>query len=116
MLGISATRSARKGQPFSSRNALVLRPGSVWILASPLDEENDLASHLEWLVDLIEPRADVLRALIANCKIEFFCGFFSVTGQGGTTLGGDLLERLGKLHLDLTLDLYPPAAIADEQM
>jgi len=116
MLGVAATRSYRKGQPISSRNPGVLRRVSAWILKSPLSDEEPLASHLKWLVDVVEPRIDVLKALEANCKIDFFCGFSSANGQGGTTLDSGILERLGKIHLDLTIDLYPPGPIADEEI
>jgi hypothetical protein len=114
-MGVPASRSHQKGQPVSSRTPSVLRRESNWILVSPLEDTQDLASHLRWLADIIEPRIEVLRALLPKCKIKLFCGFSSDSGQGGTVLDSALLARLGKLPMDLTLDLYPPGPIAPDE-
>ena len=37
--------------------------------------------------------------------IEFFVGWFS-TGNSGETFSSDLLRKLGKLQIDLSLDVY----------
>ena len=69
---------------------------------------------MKWLAAVVEPRIEVLNLLKGDCKIDFFCGYSSASGQGGAKLDGDLLERLGKMRLDLTIDLYPPGPITDE--
>jgi hypothetical protein len=114
LMGVPASRAFQKGESISSRTPSILRRQSGWMLNSPLGDTQDLASHLRWLVDIIEPKIDVLRALLPVCKIDLFCGFSSDGGQGGTMLDSALLARLGKLPLDLTLDLYPPGPITDE--
>ena len=47
MMGVAATRSYRKGQPIGSRIPGVLRCVPAWILNSPLDDHQALASHLK---------------------------------------------------------------------
>jgi hypothetical protein len=61
------------------------------------------------LLDSIEPKLMVLRALAAQCHpILLQCGFSSESGQGGFTLDSDTLERISKLGVRLSVDLYPP--------
>lgn len=115
LMGVPASRAFQKGQPIGSRTSGILRRRSVWMLISPLGDTQDLASHLKWLVEILEPRIEVLRAILPKCKIELFCGFSSENGQGGTVLDSALLARLGKLPLDLALDLYPPGPILPDE-
>jgi hypothetical protein len=96
------------------RRATAVRPCNAWILQSGLGQDHDLASQLSWLLDFVEPRVNVLKALLPSCRIDLFCGFSSGSGQGGTKLDSGLLARLANLHLDLILDLYPPGPISDE--
>jgi hypothetical protein len=111
LLGMEPSRSYFKGQPVSSRNPKTLRRKSAWIFKSGLEQDPDLAAHLRRLLDFIEPRLDRLDTLRETCRVDLFCGFASESGQGGTTLDSALLARLGRLRLDLTMDLYPPASI-----
>lgn len=111
LLGVAASHSYRKGQPVSSRNEKVLRHESVWLLDSPLADSKDLTSHLEWLLDFIEPRLHVIRSLQTACHVDLFCLFASETGQGSVTLNSSLIGRLAKSGLDLLIDLFPPGPL-----
>ena len=67
-----------------------------------------MEDHLKWLLDQVETRSEIVRDLARRFRVDFFCGFASVTGQGGFTLNPSTLARLGKLGVPLALDLYPP--------
>jgi hypothetical protein len=115
-LGLQPTRTHTKGQPRGARR----RDGSIdpsnvwkdsaWQLTSPLARDRILAEHINWLLDTIEPKAEAIKALRAECSlIRLFCGFASHGGQGGFSLDTDTLGRISKLGLNLDLDLYPPS-------
>jgi hypothetical protein len=66
--------------------------------------------HLKWVLDTLEPRFELIRELAAVYKMDFFCGFSSGNGQGGFDLNGEMLARLARFGIPLTLNLYPPEA------
>lgn len=107
VLGLQASRTHRKGEQRSTRNKLVWRE-SAWLLNSPIDKGRSLPEHLQWLLDAIEPKIDVIRSLSAHCKIDVFCGCSSEGGQFGFTLSETMLRRLAGLGLAVGFDLYPP--------
>ena len=108
-LGIKATRTHVKGQPRSVPRPSIVWPHSAWHLGSPLGHDADMADHIKWLLDSIEPKLAVLRTISAQCHpILLQCGFSSESGQGGFTLDGDTLARISNLGVSLSVDLYPP--------
>jgi uncharacterized protein DUF4279 len=111
-LGLKATRTHSKGQPRSPRFKAVWRE-SFWSLQSPLGEDSDLASHLRWLLDALDPKLGVIRSLSEKYQVDLFCGFSSGSGEGGFTLDSTTLARIAKLGLPVIADLYCP--IVDEE-
>jgi hypothetical protein len=87
---------------------------SAWILSSPLDKSENLSAHVKWLLDRLEPKADIVRALCAKYRVDIFCGFSSGSGQGGFTLDPETLGRLAMLRIPVGFDLYPPSDMEDE--
>jgi hypothetical protein len=110
IIGLEATKTHTKGTLKNSRFTLVW-PTSLWLLNSPLSDQNGMADHLRFLLDLLEPKMDALKQLFEKCQIDLFCGFSSDSGQGGFTLDAVTLSRLSKLCVPLVLDLYPPGPI-----
>lgn len=107
MLGLRATRTHRKADRCSHRNLAVWQE-SLWLLESPLGKDRDLPEHLDWLLDALEPKLDVLRSLSIKYRVDLFCGFSSGTGQGGFALDHDRLLRIARLGVPMVFDLYPP--------
>jgi len=112
-LGLVATRSHLKGERRSSRHKAVWR-GSAWLLQSPLADESDMVDHLKWLIDVLEPKLDVIAELSNKYKIDFFCGFSSGNGQGGFRLDSLTLQRIAGFGIAFHLDLYPPPMETDD--
>jgi len=106
-LGLVATRSHIKGEPRSKKHKAVWRE-SAWLLQSALGDESDLADHLKWLLDKLEPKLDVITELSKKYKVDLFCAFSSGNGQGGFGLDSATLKRIAGLGIGLCLDLYPP--------
>jgi hypothetical protein len=112
-LGLKASRSHLRGQRGSARQKNPWRE-SLWSLHSPLGDDRDIADHLTWLLDLLEPKLNTIRKLSEKYRIDIFCGFSSGSGQGGFTLDAKTLARLASLAVPLVLDLYPPSVENDE--
>jgi hypothetical protein len=106
-LGLKATHVHLKGELLSPKHTTVRRE-SGWLLESPLSKRSDMVDHLKWLLDSLGPKRDVIRELSRKYRIDLFCGFASVNGQGGFTLDSVTLARLGELGVPLALDLYQP--------
>jgi hypothetical protein len=115
-LGLTPTSSGRKGEIRNSARVKNPRPrrNSFWLLKSPLPDLQPLQEHLQWLVDKLEPKREVLEELARRFQIKFICGFSSGNGQGGCTLDPGLLARLSSFEIPLVLDLYPPGPIPDQ--
>jgi hypothetical protein len=111
-LGLKATDTHVKGQP-RSRGHKEVWPHSLWSLASPLSDDKEMAIHLKWLLDSLESKVDVIRALSAKYRVDLFCGFSSGSGEGGFTLDSTTLARIAKLGVPVIVDLYCP--IVDEE-
>lgn len=112
-LGLTPTRSGRKGELRSSPRVKNLPPrrNSFWLLKSPLPDFQPLQDHLAWLIDQLEPKREALQELTKEYKMLFICGYSSESGQGGCTFQPELLSRLSNFGLPLILDLYPPGPI-----
>lgn len=87
----------------------------VWVLQSSLPQDRGMEEHLAVLLEFAESRADALRALLPDCRMDIFCGFSSGSGQGGFSLSPQLLRRLADLPLTLGLDLYPPGPLDEAE-
>jgi hypothetical protein len=107
MLGLEATQSAVKGEHFGSRHIGVRRT-SFWYLKSPLSDQLPMAEHLKWLLNVFEPKLDLIRSIPADWKVVLFCGYSTENGQGGVTFDADLLRRLGNFGITFVLDLHLP--------
>jgi len=104
LLGLEATKTHIKGT-LRSHRLDVIWPTSMWLLNSPLSDHIEMADHLRYLLDLLDPRMHTLEQLSRECDIDLFCGFSSGNGQGGFTLDPVTLSRLAALRMPLILDL-----------
>ena len=106
-LALKPTRTHISGERKSSRNPLVWKD-SYWSLDCPIVAENNPVEHLEWLLDMLEPKTAILKEISARFRLEIWCGFSSENGQGGFTMDANTLRRIANLEIPMTLDLYPP--------
>lgn len=106
-LGIKPTMMHLRGEPRPGKTKLVWEH-SLWILESQPGDDADPVEHLTWLLNRLEPKASVIKSLSGAFQVDLFCGFSSESGQGGFTLDPVTLDRVGRLGIPLTLDLYPP--------
>jgi hypothetical protein len=112
LLGINPTKTRLRGGPRSS-NSKQVWADSLWLLQSPLGDDCEPVQHLEWLLNSLEPKAEIIKGLADRFRVEFFCGFSSENGQGGFTLNAQLLQRIARIGIAFSLDLYPPVSAAE---
>ena len=110
-LGIAPTRSHHVGDPLSPRNPTTVRKNHHYSLHSGEPNTAPMDVHLSALLEVLEPKAAALEELSRDGDLYFWCGFSSGNGQGGFALSPDLLRRLGRLGIELVLDLYPPESV-----
>lgn len=78
----------------------------IWILKSPLSEEEDLTKHLKWLCKSIEPHFDYFKELIdKGIKIDVFCGYRSDCDHAGFSIKPEALEVFHTLKIPLEVSV-----------
>jgi len=109
VLGLKPDDSWQKGTPSSARNPQsALRTHNGWVRTSGLDSDEPLLSHLDALFAELEPRADQLEQLTAQCMLDLYCGYGPGNHAGHTTLDHTWLQWLARLPLSLTFDFSGP--------
>lgn len=109
-LGLSATESFSRGDPFGSKGRT--RRHSGWMLSTKGSvTSRDGRRHLAWLLDRLRNRKERFESLReAGAELDISCYYLSV-GQGGPIMSSEQMSELGKLGLDVWWDIYfDPAA------
>lgn len=103
-LDIVPNRTVQKGQKL--RLSTAERHG--WFLGSQHQiDSKDLAAHIQWFVDQLSTKRDVLSGFYNNgCEIRIMCFWESATGNGGPILDHQLLKDLGEMSVDLHFDIW----------
>lgn len=93
----------RLGDPYSA---------DLWSLNSPLSRNDDLAKHLLWLRNTLEPHYAFLRSLKKNHQIRSFCGIVADDVTCRFRLSSDALRLFTELDMSFEASLillgYPP--------
>lgn len=81
-----------------------------WIMGSPLSKYSSFEDQLNSLLDIIEPRMDILGPICEKYACEFSCAMFVYAGNDESTPSLHLDARynrvLKKLNIEFDLDLY----------
>lgn len=105
LLHLTPSAYHRLGTPRGKKG---IWPHAYW----EIDSENqvvstDLALHIEWLLNQIEPvQADFMALRATEIHADIFCFWESLTGHGGPVFSPLLLRRIAALNLTLGLDIY----------
>jgi hypothetical protein len=108
-MGVMADEAHRKGDITGTRTRVVKKTG-YWAVTSSehMDEFVDVNVHLQWIVDLVSPRKNVIAAYRSRgWEVDLWLGIHTSAGHGGPTVRAEVIRALGGLELDLNLDLYP---------
>lgn len=79
-----------------------------WFLSSEGHSSSlDLRRHLDWLLDVLEPKAAELTQLLSSDGVSahVYCIWWSVAGQGGPILWPSHMRRMADLGLECQFDI-----------
>ncbi len=113
-LGIQPSEAHIKGELSKKRSEHAWGTG-YWGIDSPCSSDQAFEKHLEYLLELLEPKFLVLKRFREDgISLSFYCGFFVVEQEGSifTRLSPDLLERLGRIGV--SLDCYTYCCFEEE--
>lgn len=114
LLGIKPDYSHMKGQPNNRTGKggkVIVGPPhktGIWSINSELPETSSLEEHLTFLLETLEPMGDKVRELANDgYRVDFYCGFFVKHGaQGGFDISPEILERMGKMRINLAVSSF----------
>ncbi len=69
-------------------------------------EWTSLEEGLTYLLDILEPKWNLLQTLESFCHFIWWCGHFQNSFDGGPRLSGKLLKRLGGFGAEMFIDTY----------
>jgi Domain of unknown function (DUF4279) len=75
----------------------------MWLLNSKIPEEQSLASHLDNLLSILEPKRAYIHSLAQEVTVDFYCVLYS---QNGFQLSPEILKRVGDLGAIFGVILY----------
>ena len=105
LLGLEPSHAFEVGDRVG-RSSRTVRRTSLWLLSSNLPSDGELADHLHWLLDRLEPKAATLWQLVGQGYVaDWFCLAASLATEHAVALDRPLLGRLLALPGDLLLDV-----------
>jgi hypothetical protein len=106
MIGVLPSRSHKRGDQRGNNGYW---PHGHWSLSSRDHVvSTDVAKHIAWVLDRLEPVRTKLEEYAAQSNVEkdLFCFWESATGNGGPSFSPFLLARIVSMDLALGLDIY----------
>lgn len=107
-IGIQPSKAHIKGSTMTKHPSLVYSTG-YWGIDSTVPSDRPLEEHLSYLLDLLEPRALLIKEFKeAGFTMGLYCGFFtSDVGLGSIIeLEPDILRRITNIDISLELHIY----------
>jgi len=108
-LQIEPTESQKKGEVRTNSLGRQRSPkiGGWFLSSEDKVASKDLRRHLDWLLQLLTPRADAICALQDTEGITMMvdCIWWSAHGDGGPTLWPEQMRALADLNLECSFDI-----------
>jgi hypothetical protein len=108
-LGISPTKIYIKGQKSNPR-LLMIAKRNRWILDSGLDRYASFEDHINAMLNIIEPKADLFRPFCEKYHCEFSCAIYLRYGSEDSAPSVHLNSRYNRLirelNIEFDVDLY----------
>lgn len=109
LLGLEPTESHKRGDARIGRSGRHYSDYSegLWAWRPGVSETAPLSEHLLALLGVLEPKAATLKRLRKlGQRMDVFIGLFGPDSNFEFALSADLLERMGRLGIDLEFDVY----------
>jgi hypothetical protein len=116
-LGLEPTRTWSKGEVVPESRRGRTRPTSGWAIDSKSSIKADtIEPHLAWLLDLLEPHAEALSAIVATGAFASADCFWASPGRsGGPWIAPESMRRLAALGLPLIISFYYAADMDNDE-
>ena len=102
--GLSPTKSHLAGDRVSIRSSTI-RKEDIWIFSSPLDENESIDQHIDWLLNAIAPHVEFLSEVVKNAAWADLClGCLSDIPYPMISTGTSATELIKKLNLALSFN------------
>ncbi len=109
LLNLKPTESAPKGlETVAPSGKSRISPTGRWILESQEHvHSTDSQDHIAWLLDQLDKSGAVPCKIPGVGRADICCFWLGATGNGGPEFSPEVLGRLAKYQLTLSLDIYP---------
>ena len=107
LLGLSPTRTWRRGEAVHLRAHNARHRQNGWRLSAPCDPSTTgLAEQLEALLCLVAPHAEQFAALPPGSEVELSCFIYACNHRPVITFSADAVRRLARLGAAIDVDCY----------
>jgi hypothetical protein len=108
-LDLKPTSFGLKGKPVGNKEGRAVYEHNLWLLHLTQDDSIPFEEQFPNILDLLEKRHDSLGGILkmSGMEGEFFLGYASKNGQGGSYFSVSLMKRITNLGLNIQFDLYP---------
>ena len=103
-LGCEPSEAISKGQEVPTAHFIRKAPTGVWLLRSPVCTTID--EGIEYLLDRVTDDKQVWETLGKRYRVEMLVGVFSKGEEIGLIIQSKTLNRIARLGLALSLDIY----------
>lgn len=109
-LGIQPSQVRKLGEAIQNSSGRTrIAKSSFWELSSEGQVDSlDMRRHIDWLTDLLTPRATELLGLqeVPGVVMALTCVWYSRSGHGGPVLWPEQMRALADLNLECSFDIY----------
>ena len=93
------TDNHKQGDPVPDREGKIWK-NDIWLIETPIPEEEDIAEHLRWLVNFVLPHEDRIKEWISRgARADFYFSYCCDHDHCGFGLPPDLLEVFPRLGI-----------------
>jgi hypothetical protein len=95
----------KKGDPVPARDGKHWK-NDIWMIETPISEQEDISEHLRWLVGYIEPHEEQIKSWISRgARADFYFSYCCDHDHCGFGLPPDLLDVFPRLGLRLAVSI-----------
>ena len=95
----------KKGSPLP-KNKNRKWPNDIWLINTPIPEEMDIAEHLKWLCEFVQPYEEQIKEWIEQgAQIDFYFSYCCDHDHCGFGLPADLLDIFPRLGIRMEVSI-----------
>jgi hypothetical protein len=104
-LNLPATHKHRKGELQGNKRGTTKCKEDMWMLSSPLPENETLDKHLDWLWTNLGSHIDYLISLKEKYRVDIFAGYRSNCDHAGVEIPAESMRIYYELNIPFGLSI-----------